>query len=95
MLNPLQGMANIADHFHLRGRDAGSAAKADGAVQSAKERLGVETKYVDVMIQVGSRCLLLLDLVFGLRRWLVHRGIKSPEDGGPGNHRPVLQCEPG
>lgn len=45
----------------MRGRGAGLAAKANDAAQSVKERLGVETKYVDVMIQVGPRYLLPLN----------------------------------
>jgi hypothetical protein len=53
MLNPIQGMANIADQFRSRAY-TGVAAKVDGdAIQAAKEQLGVETKYVDVTIQVG------------------------------------------
>ncbi|KAH0830223.1 hypothetical protein J3R83DRAFT_1582 [Lanmaoa asiatica] len=50
MLNPIQGMANIAGQFHSR-THAAVAAKADGPIQAAKEWLGVETKYVDVTIQ--------------------------------------------
>lgn len=63
MLNPLQGMANIADKFHSRAQTGETAMP----IQAAKEQLGVETKYVDVAIQV--RGLAVLVLVPDLRRW--------------------------
>ena len=52
MLNPIQGMANIADHIRSRAHSTVVAAKVD-AIQAARQRLGVETKYVDVTIKVG------------------------------------------
>ena len=66
MLNPIQGMANIADHIRSRAHSTVVAAKVD-AIQAARQRLGVETKYVDVTIKVGWQY--LLNLVLGLKRW--------------------------
>ena len=51
MLNPIQGMADLVDQFYSRTQD-GIAAKVDSVIQSARRQLGVETKYVDVTIQV-------------------------------------------
>lgn len=67
MLNPIQGMANITDQFRSRAH-TGVTAKVDGAIQAAKQQLGVETKYVDVTIQVGWQCR-FLNLVLDLKRW--------------------------
>lgn len=52
MLNSTRGTANVSDQSNSR-THTGVAASADGLIQSAKKWLGVETKYVDVTIQVG------------------------------------------
>ena len=62
MLNPIQGMGNIAAHIRSRAHSTVVAAKVD-----ARQWLGVETKYVDVTIKVGWQY--LLDLVLDLKRW--------------------------
>ena len=75
MLNPIQGMASIADQFRSRAH-TGVAATVDGAIQAAKQQLGVETKYVDVTIQVGWQCRflnLVLDLSDGMGSSSVRR----------------------
>lgn len=75
MLNPIQGMANITDQFRSRVH-TGVTVEVDGAIQAAKQQLGVETKYVDVTIQVGWQCRFLnfvLDLSDGMGSSSVRR----------------------
>lgn len=48
MVNQIQGDINITGQVHLRAH----ARPSIDSIQTVKERLGVETKYVDVTIQV-------------------------------------------
>lgn len=86
-------MANLADQLHSRAQGA-VAAKVDGAIQAAEQQFNVETKYVDVTIQVGCAVAFHFSKL-DLRSRAVHRRVAPPQNGGHWDDRPVLPCEPG
>ncbi|KAF9239077.1 hypothetical protein BU15DRAFT_47014 [Melanogaster broomeanus] len=64
MKNPVQSVANVVEHLHSCAQAAKTKAMRDPGVNATTERLGVETQYVDLVIQfIGAVNIPKMDVV--------------------------------
>lgn len=55
MKNPIQSIANVVEHLHSSVQAAKAKVAHDQSIKATQEGLGVETKYVDLVIKVSLR----------------------------------------